>query len=115
LVPGTVAHPPFSIISRRVEDPIGIIKRVFGFAKVRYRGSKRTLIASSSPARSPISSSYAGIYCAAMWRSLSGLATTGCDAPDVTPIRHRYSQTATAAAISMAGIYLQPLVQTFFK
>ena len=36
-----------SKVRAKVEHPIAIIKRVFGFAKVRYRGLKRTLIACS--------------------------------------------------------------------
>jgi IS5 family transposase len=28
-------------VRAKVEHPIGIIKRVFGFAKVRYRGMKK--------------------------------------------------------------------------
>ena len=36
-----------SKVRAKVEHPIGVIKRVFGFVKVRYRGLKRTLIACS--------------------------------------------------------------------
>jgi hypothetical protein len=79
-------------------------------------GSKRTLIASSSPVRSPICSWCVGIYCAVIWRNLSGLATNGCG-------RHRHHTNndiahptlSLAAAISMADIYSQLLVQTFLS
>jgi IS5 family transposase len=30
-------------VRAKVEHPIGVIKRVFGFAKVRYRGLKKNL------------------------------------------------------------------------
>ena len=45
-----------SKVRAKVEHAIRVIKRVFGFAKVRYRGLPRTPIACSSPARSPICS-----------------------------------------------------------
>ena len=47
--------------------------------KCATAGSERTLIASLSPARWPICLSHAGIYCAARWRNLSRLATSGCE------------------------------------
>jgi hypothetical protein len=66
---------------------------------------ERTLIASLSPVRSPTYLSRAGIYCAALWRDLSGLAIRGCGS------RQRYTKYGTAdptisftAAISMASI-----------
>ena len=31
------------MVRAKVEHPIGVIKRVFGFAKVRYRGLKKNL------------------------------------------------------------------------
>lgn len=36
-----------SKVRAKVEHPIGVIKRVFGFAKVSSAGSRRTLIGSS--------------------------------------------------------------------
>jgi len=43
-----------SKVRARVEHVIGVVKRVFGFAKVRYRGLNKTSIACLSPARWPI-------------------------------------------------------------
>jgi len=94
-----------SKVRAKVEHSIGVIKRVFGFAKCATAGLERTLIGCSWPARSPICSSRAAIYCAAIWRNLSGLATSGC--------RHRRCHTnnvtanltlSRGAAISMAQI-----------
>jgi transposase, IS5 family len=82
-----------SKVRAKVEHPIGIIKRVFGFAKVRYRGlKKRTLIASLSPAPSPIYSWRAGSYCAARRHSMSvrrvGTAQTAKYDPVTAPPSH---------------------------
>jgi hypothetical protein len=46
-----------SKVRAKVEHPIGLIKRVFGFAKVRYRGPKKNLnrlLVTSAPARAPV-------------------------------------------------------------
>ena len=79
-----------SKVRAKVEHSIGVIKRVFGFAKCATAGLERTLIGCSWPARSPICSSRAAIYCAAIWRNLSGLATSGC--------RHRRCHTNNVTA-----------------
>ena len=96
-----------SKVRAKVEHPIVIIKRVFGFANATA-GSERTLIASLSPVRSPTCSSNAGISCATMWRNLSGSTTTGCRRRR----RHTNNRAANpalslAAAMAMADIYPQ--------
>jgi hypothetical protein len=68
-----------SKVRAKVEHPIGIINRVFGFAKVRYRGLKKNahrLLVSCALAN--VFMALAGTYCAAMWRNPSDLATDGC-------------------------------------
>ena len=53
----------------KVEHPIGIIKRVFGFTKVRYRGLKKNAHRLLVTCALAICSSRAGISCAALWRN----------------------------------------------
>jgi len=68
---------PKSKVRARVEHSIGIIKRVFGFAKVRYRGlTKNThrLLVTCALANLFMA---AAIYCAANGRNLSDFATDG--------------------------------------
>jgi hypothetical protein len=63
-----------------------VLRRVFGFAKVRYRGLKKNahrLVVIRALANLFIACSV--IY-AAMWRNLSDLATTGCKVEHITPI-----------------------------
>jgi len=104
-----------SKVRAKVEHPIGIIKRIFGFAKVRYRGLTKKR---SSPGRDlcALYLSRAGIYCTATWRNLSGVATSGCGR------RRCYTNNGTAnstlslaAAISMVVVYSPLLVQSFLK
>jgi Transposase DDE domain len=80
-----------SKVRAKVEHPIGIIKRVFGFAKVRYRGLKKNahrLLVTCALANLLW---HVGIYCAAMCRNLSNVATNGCAAADRKTNRGTYS------------------------
>jgi len=52
-----------SRVRAKVEHTIGVIKRVFGFQKVRYRGSPRTCTVWKSPRRWPISTQFADGCC----------------------------------------------------
>ena len=45
-----------SQVRAKVEHVIGVIKQVFGFNKVRYRGLAKNCTGSKSPPRSPICS-----------------------------------------------------------
>jgi hypothetical protein len=54
-----------SKVRARVEHPIGVIKRVFGFVKVRYRGLAKNTHRSVVTCALPICLWRAGIYCAA--------------------------------------------------
>src|SRR5262249_30649658 len=97
-----------SKVRAKVEHPIGIIKRVFGFAKVRYRGLRKNAHRLIVTVRSPTCSSRAGISCATMWRNPSGSTTTGCRRRS----RHTNNRAANpalslAAAMSMTDIYPQ--------
>jgi transposase, IS5 family len=65
-------------VRAKVEHPIGAIKRMFGFVKVRYRGLKKNthcLFVTCALAKLFMARR---IYCAAVWRNLSDLATDGC-------------------------------------
>src|SRR5215469_9511261 len=96
-----------SKVRAKVEHPIGIIKRVFGFAKVRYRGLKKNTHSLARDLR-------ARICCAVTQRNLPRSATTDCR-------RHRcHANNETTAptlsliaAISMPDVHSQLLVQTF--
>src|SRR5215470_2879935 len=86
-----------SKVRAKVEHPIGIIKRVFGFAKVRYRGLRK------NTHRLLVTCALANLFMArrhllraANGRNLSDFATDGCGRRRPhTKQRHAHSYTVT--------------------
>src|SRR6516162_9608566 len=96
----------------KVEHPIGIIKRVFRFANVRYRGLKRTLIASSSLAHWPICSPRGGISCAAKGHRMPALPNPSQRPPNAAQSAPRCPTQSLAGAMPTRFSARQRLVQT---
>jgi transposase, IS5 family len=105
-----------SKVRAKVEHAIGVIKRVFGFAKVRYRGLNKNAHRLMWPVHSPSCSSRAAIFCAATWRNLPRSATFDC-----RPQRHHANNDRAAstlspiAATSMPDLHSQLLVQSLLS
>jgi hypothetical protein len=98
------------------EHPIGVIKRVFGFVKVRYRGLSKNTHCLVVTWRSPICLWRVGIYCAAVRHNLSDPSTDGCR------YCKRYTNNDTAPPycrwllqFQWRAFSRQLLVQTFLK
>ena len=95
-----------SKVRARVEHSIGIMKRVFGFAKVRYRGLAKNTHRLLVTAHWPICSWPAAICCVARRRSVSAPGLQTAQTPQcVTKPRSNHSLPLPAAKIFM------PLVQ----
>jgi hypothetical protein len=78
-------------------------------------GSKRTLIASSSPVRSPICSSRVGIYCAARRRRVPALRQPTAETIKYAPRRCRRAPCRRLTKFLCPLSTRQPLVQTFLS
>ena len=112
-----------SKVRAKVEHPIGVIKQVFGFAKVRYRGLKKNLH------RLLVTAALANLYTARRQlsrasRGVVHLRRRSALAPPEPPLARRRSATAQpplhpvlplVAAIVCFPLARSPVIQTFPK